>query len=97
VVPLVALALIDSTSFGTLLVPLWLMLAPGRLRPGRVVLFLFTVAGFYLAFGVALGAGATRMLDRLDETMTSEPVRVIQSVVGFGLVVAGITLEPWSW
>ena len=29
---LVLLALIDSTSFGTLLIPIWMMLAPGRLR-----------------------------------------------------------------
>ncbi|MCP9786755.1 hypothetical protein [Cyanobium sp. N5-Cardenillas] len=44
--PLVALALIDSTSFGTLLIPLWLMLVPGRPRSGRIVLFLGTVAAF---------------------------------------------------
>jgi hypothetical protein len=45
------LALLDSTSLGTLVVPLWLMLAPGRLHPGRNVPFLVTVAGFYLAHG----------------------------------------------
>ena len=34
---LVVLALIDSTSFGTLLIPVWFMLAPGRVRPGRLL------------------------------------------------------------
>lgn len=29
---LVVLALVDSTSFGTLLIPIWLLLTPGKLR-----------------------------------------------------------------
>lgn len=52
---LVPLALIDSTNFGTLLIPLWLMLTPGRPRPGMILLFLGTVAAFYLLLGMALG------------------------------------------
>src|SRR5690606_13354204 len=46
-IPLAVLALIDSTSFGTLLIPLWLLLSPGRPSPHRVLLFLGTVAAFY--------------------------------------------------
>lgn len=93
---LTTLALIDSTSFGTLLVPLWLMLAPGQLRPGRVGLFLLTVAACYLALGVALATGATALLDHFDGVMKSAPARVAQYVVGFGLMAAGITMEPWT-
>ena len=41
---LALLALVDSTSFGTLLIPTWLLLAPGRLRPGRILIYLATVS-----------------------------------------------------
>ena len=51
---LVVLALIDSTSFGTLLIPLWFLLVPGRVRAHRVLVFLGTVAAFYLGVGIAL-------------------------------------------
>lgn len=60
---LLLLALIDSTSFGTLLIPLWLMLSPGRVRPGRTLLFLGVVAGFYFLLGIALSAGLASLLE----------------------------------
>jgi hypothetical protein len=41
---LAVLALIDSTSFGTLLIPIWLMMSPFGVRPGRILQFLGTVA-----------------------------------------------------
>ena len=94
--PLVLLALIDSTSFGTLLIPLWLTLAPGRPRPGRILLFLGTVAAFYLLLGIALLLGASTLLDTLQETGNSQPLRVAQLVVGIGLMALGVLMEPWT-
>lgn len=94
--PLVLLALIDSTSFGTLLIPLWLMLAPGRPRPGRILLFLGTVAAFYLLLGIALLLGASTLLDTLQETGNSQPLRVAQLVAGIGLMALGVLMEPWT-
>ena len=94
--PLVALALIDSTSFGTLLIPLWLMLVPGRPRPGRIVLFLGTVAAFYLLLGMALLLGASMLLDLLQGAGDSQPLRIAQLVVGFGLMALGARMEPWT-
>lgn len=91
---LVVLALIDSTSFGTLLIPLWLMLAPGRPRPGRIVLFLLVVAGFYLVLGILLTAGALTLLDELQATMRATPFRVAQLVLGVVLLTLGLTIEP---
>lgn len=44
-VTLLVLALVDSLSIGTLLIPLFLLVAPGRVRAGRVLLYLATVAG----------------------------------------------------
>ncbi|RKR88127.1 Sap-like sulfolipid-1-addressing protein [Micromonospora pisi] len=82
---LVLLALIDSTSFGTLLIPIWMMLAPGRLHPGRLLTFLATVAIFYLVLGVALTFGALALLDDLRPVAASGPFQVAQLVVGVAL------------
>jgi hypothetical protein len=94
--PLVVLALIDGTSFGTLIIPLWLMLAPGRLRPGRILLFLGTVAAFYLLLGIALLLGASMLLDTLQEVDNWQPLRIAQLVVGLGLTALGVRMEPWT-
>ncbi|GGE92567.1 GAP family protein [Mycetocola zhadangensis] len=83
-VSLLVLALIDSTSFGTLLIPIWLLLAPGAVRAGRVLLFLGTVAGFYFVVGILLSAGVGRFLS--DPEILNGPVVVrVQLVVGLGL------------
>ncbi|WP_402463010.1 GAP family protein [Isoptericola aurantiacus] len=84
---LVVLALVDSTSFGTLLIPVWLLLAAGRPRPGRLLAYLGTVAGAYLVVGVAVLLGAGAVLDRFGEVLDARPVVVAQLVVGVGLLV----------
>ncbi|MBM4498977.1 hypothetical protein GS469_09700 [Rhodococcus hoagii] len=55
---LAVLALTDSLSFGTLLVPVWLLMTPGRVRPHRILLYLGTVAAVYYGIGIALMAAA---------------------------------------
>ena len=94
--PLVLLALIDSTSFGTLLIPLWLMSAPGRPRPGRIVLFFGTIAVFYLLLGIALLLGASMLLETLRETGNSQSLRIAQLVVGIGFMALGVRMQPWT-
>jgi hypothetical protein len=84
---LVVLALVDSTSFGTLLIPIWFLLTPGRVRVGRVLCFLATVAGFYLLLGVVLVAGAGALLDDVDGLLDNVLVSRVQLVLGVGLVV----------
>jgi hypothetical protein len=83
--PLVVLALIDSTSFGTLLIPIWLMLHPGPVRAGRLLAFLGTVAAFYFAVGVAVAAGADALLPDLAAVMDSRPFQWVQLTVGVAL------------
>ncbi|OLT52099.1 GAP family protein [Cellulosimicrobium sp. CUA-896] len=82
---LVVLALIDSTSFGTLLVPVWLLLAPGRLRAGRVLAYLATVAGFYLVVGVVVMLGAGAFLDRFGDALDTRAATVVQLLLGIAL------------
>ncbi len=87
---LAVLALIDSTSFGTLLIPIWFLLTPGRVRAGRVLVFLGTVAGFYLLLGIALVAGAHAVLGRAGELLENPVVAVLQTALG-------VTLFLWSF
>lgn len=84
---LVVLALIDSTIFGTLLIPLGLLTAPGRLRIGRLLLFLSVVAGSYFALGVALLFGATSLLGSYSHLFESTSFRYVQLIAGIALLV----------
>src|SRR5690625_2523665 len=84
---LLVLALIDSTSFGTLLIPLWLMLSPGRLRAGRILLFLGVVASVYLALGIVLSAGLEQVL-QIGNGWVEHPFVIRgQFVLGLGLLI----------
>lgn len=84
---LAALALIDSTSFGTLLIPIWLLLTPGRAPVRQVLLFLGTVGAFYFAVGLGLLAGAGVVLVSAGHLLDSEVAARIQLVIGVGLFV----------
>ncbi|QVQ51547.1 GAP family protein [Spiractinospora alimapuensis] len=93
---LLGLSLLDSTSFGTLLIPLWLLLTPGRVRVGNVARYLVTIGAFYFVAGVAIAAGATTALDTLQGTfdgLPEQPMRVAQLVIGLGVVALSYWLE----
>ena len=66
VAALAGLALLDSTSIGTLFVPIWLMLTPGRLRLARFGVYLGTITVFYFAVGVLIVLGASQVIAHLD-------------------------------
>ncbi|WP_435200530.1 GAP family protein [Janibacter sp. GS2] len=84
---LVLLALLDSTSFGTLLIPIWLMLTPGRPPARRVLVFLGTVAAFYFVLGLALVAGARVVLAGDGDLLDGPVAARLQLVIGVGLLV----------
>lgn len=93
---LTVLALVDSTSFGTLAIPVWLLLAPGRVRAGRIVLFLAVIAVFYLAVGLAVLAGAGWVLDNiagLADLAGSRQAMVLALVLGIGLFLWSFRLD----
>lgn len=93
---LVGLSLLDSTSFGTLLIPIWLLLTPGRILGRRLVVYLGTVVAFYFVVGVALamGADAAWMAVRAPLSEVPTPVlRWVQLGLGVGLVVLSYVLE----
>jgi hypothetical protein len=95
---LAAIALIDSTSIGTLVIPLWLMLDPRR-SATNVVIYLATLSGFYFLVGVVLMLGARYALDTVGERIahfivTTTPGAYLILAIGVALIVASFAIEP---
>ncbi|WP_439658184.1 GAP family protein [Lentzea sp. HUAS TT2] len=86
---LAGLALLDSTSIGTLFIPIWLMLAPGRLKPSRFVVYLGTISVFYFGVGVLIVLGASQVIDHLD----SKIALWIQLVIGVVLFAVSFRFD----
>ncbi|WP_416901866.1 GAP family protein [Micromonospora echinospora] len=82
---LVGLALVDSTSIGTLVIPLWLLLAPERVHVRRILVYLGTVAGFYFGVGLVLLFGGSRFIALVGSGWDSRPLWWAQLVLGVGL------------
>jgi hypothetical protein len=90
---LAVLALIDSTSFGTLLIPIWLLLHPGPVRAGRILVFLGTVAAFYFGIGVAVALGADAFLPQISRFLDTRPAQWTQLVLGVALFFWSFRLD----
>lgn len=97
---LTVLALLDSTSFGTLLIPVWLLMASGRLRAGRVLVYLAVVAGAYAVIGLLLLLSlllfGTQLVDGLTRAQQMPAVLLAQVGLGIGLIVYSFRLDPLS-
>ena len=89
------LALVDSTSFGTLILPIMMLIAPD-VRRRNVVLYLCTIALFYFLVGVALFLGASAVLEALGALLTTRAGSVIQASLGVVLVVLAFVVHPTS-
>ncbi|MDJ0317261.1 GAP family protein [Arthrobacter antibioticus] len=87
---LAVLALIDSTSIGTLLIPFWLLLRPDarRMAP-RILLYLGALAGFYLLVGIGVLAGAGWLAKGLDvDSLLAIPPILWTLTLGGGAMLA---------
>lgn len=91
---LLVLALVDSTSIGTLIIPLWLLLATGRRGVGKVVLYLVAIGVFYLALGLILAAGARTAFVALGDALDSPVVSVAAVALGALLVWWSYRIDP---
>lgn len=91
---LAALALVDALSLGSLAVPVWLLAAPGRLRPRRVLLYLGTLAAFYAGVGVLLLLGVSAVAATGLVDTEARPFRVGLFVAGAALLVLSFVLHP---
>lgn len=94
------LALLDSTSFGTLLIPVWLLMSSGRLRAGRVLIYLGVVAGAYALIGLVLLMSLLAFGDELIDGMAAlqqRPVALLgQAALGAGLIAYSFRVDPLS-
>ncbi|MBK7720873.1 MAG: GAP family protein [Austwickia sp.] len=92
VAALAALALVDSTSFGTLGIPV-VMLAQPRVRGRAFATYLITICAFYAALGLILLAGASWLVAAVAHAADLEPLRWAQVAVGIGLVAASFLVD----
>ncbi|MEV0619045.1 GAP family protein [Nonomuraea sp. NPDC050404] len=91
---LAGLALVDSTNFGTLGIPVYLMLALDRSRGTRLAIYLATVTGFYFLVGVALMLGLSAVMNAFGEALESRPALFVQLALGVGLFALSWRFDP---
>jgi len=90
---LAGLALADSTSFGTLVLPLMMLLAP-QVRVRNVMVYLVTIAAFYFAVGVALLVGTSAAIAAVGPALESTTAYVVQLVLGVALFAVSFVVDP---
>lgn len=94
---LVVLALIDSTSVGTLVVPVILLVTGregARRVAGRTLVYLATIGLFYLALGITLLAGLLPLAERAGPLLAAPGTAVVIALVGVALVVWSHRTDP---
>lgn len=88
-----ALALADSTSIGTLIIPLWLLLRP-KWRVSLILIYLATITVFYLLVGLLLMAGLLTALPTLMLALEQPAARWVQLSLGVGLFALSFWIDP---
>ncbi|WP_283136088.1 GAP family protein [Rhizohabitans arisaemae] len=91
---LIGLALLDSTSIGTLFIPVWLLLSPGRINVGRILVYLGTVTAFYLGAGILLTLGAGPVIEAVGEAVDERTLLWGQLALGAGLFALSYRFDP---
>jgi hypothetical protein len=91
---LAGLALVDSTSIGTLFIPVWLLLAPGRVRAGRILGYLATIATFYFGVGLLIVAGVGSVGDTVSAALGGRTGLWLQLALGVGLFTLSFRFDP---
>lgn len=93
---LALLALLDGLSVGTLLIPVFLLLKPGTVRTGRVLLYLGTIAVFYLLVGLLFLWGLVNVADVAASFLASPVGLIVRLVVGAALLVTAFVMPTGS-
>lgn len=90
-ISLIGLALIDSTSIGTLLIPIWLLLDNRQVRASSMMIYLLTIAGFYLLLGIAIMLGADLLagVENLTQTNKTLPTN---SITAFMILIVQLAI-----
>jgi hypothetical protein len=93
---LAVLALIDGLSVGTLLIPVFLLLSPGRVRAGRILLYLAAIAGFYLVVGLLFLWGLVNLVDVAADFLASPAGLITRLIVGGALLITAFVMPTGS-
>jgi cytochrome c biogenesis protein CcdA len=91
---LAGLAVLDSTSFGTLAIPVYLMLSLDRSRTARLLVYLATMAVFYFLVGTVLMLGLATAMDTFGDALDSKAAYAAQLVLGVGLFALSWRFDP---
>jgi hypothetical protein len=91
--PLAGLALVDSTSIGTLFIPVWLMLVPGRVRVGRLLVYLATIAVFYFGVGLVAVVAGESIVSALDGAADNRALLWAQLALGAALFAVSFRFD----
>ncbi|GII93450.1 GAP family protein [Sinosporangium siamense] len=91
---LIALALVDSTSFGTLGIPVYMLVAGDRPRTSRLFVYLGTLTIFYFLVGVALLLGLSVFMENYGDLLRSPAAYWVQFAIGVGLFVLSFRFTP---
>ena len=91
---LAGLALLDSTSTGTLTIPVVMLLQP-RVRFSRVLGYLTAISLFYWGLGLALTTVGTRITASpgLRDALESRTAYAVQLAIGVGLVAGSYLVD----
>jgi hypothetical protein len=90
---LAGLALIDSTSIGTLFIPVWLLLAPQEIRARPLLSYLGTIAVFYFVVGLLLVVGGPRIASTLDSGSMHRALLIVELMVGVALFALSFRVD----
>ncbi|WP_106396479.1 GAP family protein [Actinocorallia populi] len=94
VLSLAGLALVDGTSIGTLFIPVWLLLAPGRVRAGRVLAYLAAITVFYFCVGLLVVLGAGSAADAAGAALDGRAALWVQLAIGIALFAWSFRFDP---
>lgn len=87
---ILGLALLDSLSAGTLVIPLVLVLNQRGVKVHPLAIYFLTVCLSYFAIGVVILLGLNQVRDALGDVLNSDPVTWLKLIVGAGLLAYGL-------
>jgi len=87
---LIGLALLDSMSLGTLVIPLVLVIARRRVDVIPLFFYFVTVVLIYFALGIAIALGFDLLADTAGRIWASEPAQWFKLIAGVGLFAYGV-------
>lgn len=92
-ITILGLALLDSLSFASIVVTIFLLLSNAYL-PARIMVYLLTVAGFYILLGIALMNGVGAIFQFwLSGWKEHAVISYMQLLLGIILVLIGVRLD----